>query len=471
MKRFIAITLALVCVLSLAACDSASTPSAPQVNNGSANSGSSVTPGQSIVPGGEEILNEDGTMKIPEPTGGASFTIENDTWQTALAEDALKAALKDNSITTITSAASKEQYQMYYCAGGRYGSILKGNTYSETICGVQEGNVYVFNRSAADGAWTRSTYAGSYDEYVTNHYLVGPMQFFSGIASVYAQAKYVEAEKAYVVEQYAFSPAPEMSITGKLKLQFTGEKLYSITLYLNADGESGALTTVFGSAPAFELPTDFQSGNSGNISVSPDHNHNEPPEASCSESRWQQLFKAERLVDTFINDQLTAKFNNGQQEYLYQMSPHFSRIVLSDGGSYQEILINRNERFQRDSKDGQWLYYSGRTQHDAYDTIMSEKTAALTQLLTPLKDLYKDTTFDSPNRCFTLKNVTFNHSIFGASTGEYAVTIGGGMIEEIKATIQTGSGTVKLTVVRDKSEEIIPPTDYVAMDDGKPGKK
>ena len=197
MKRLIAIILATACVFSLTACD-LDPSSTPEATNGSVSNDGNITPGQSIVPGGDDTLNSDGTLKIPDPTGSISFAVDASTWQSILSEDAVRTAMKDNSITTLTSASGSEQYQMFYCADGRYGSIQKGNIYSESICGVQDGTVYVFNRSSAEGSWTRTTYAGSYDEYVSNHYVSGAMQFLSGAASAFDRAQYVETEKKYI---------------------------------------------------------------------------------------------------------------------------------------------------------------------------------------------------------------------------------------------------------------------------------
>ncbi len=471
MKRLIAIILATACVFSLTACD-LDPSSTPEATNGSVSNDGNITPGQSIVPGGDDTLNSDGTLKIPDPTGSISFAVDASTWQSILSEDAVRTAMKDNSITTLTSASGSEQYQMFYCADGRYGSIQKGNIYSESICGVQDGTVYVFNRSSAEGSWTRTTYAGSYDEYVSNHYVSGAMQFLSGAASAFDRAQYVETEKAYVIEQYKITPAPDVEVVGKLKVQFADEKLYSITLYLDVEGESGALSAVFGAVPSFDLPTDFESQDSS-ISVSPGHtdDHQEPPEATCTEQRWQQLFTESRLLNNLMDNHSVIQIDNGLQQYTYQLSEHLSQIVISSKESYQEILINRQERFQRDSKNGQWMRYSGINHTREYDTILNDKTAVLTQLLTPLKDLYKQASFTSATHCFTLSNVSFEHSVFGAVTAEYAITIHGGMIEEIKATIVSGSNTWKFTMEHDKSNGVNLPTDYVDVDDGKPGKK
>lgn len=470
MKRFIAIILALACVLSLAACDLDPAATTPEINNGSINNGSGANPGQGVVPGGDDMLNSDGTLKIPEPTGGVSLApVDESTWQSTLSEEAIRAAMKENSITTITSAASSEQYQMFYCAGGRYGSIQKGNIYSESICGVQDGTVYVFNRPSAEDTWTRTTHSSSYDEYVSNHYISGAMQFLSGVASAFGQAQYVEAEKAYVIEQYKITPAPDVEIIGKLKIQLAGEKLYSITLHLDVEGESGALSTVFGTVSSFDLPTDYTEGNSGISTSDPTHkeDHAEPPEATCNEQNWKRLF-GNRLIDNLIDERVSIKISNGQQEYAYQMDHGFSRLVISESGKYEEILINRHEYFQRDSKDGQWLHYMNIRD---YETILNEKTAVLSQLLNPLADLYKQTSFDDATKCFSLKNISINHGTFGSVTADYDIVIQGGILDQIDATIQSANGTWVLSLSRNKGEIIEPPTDYIEADNGRPGKK
>lgn len=469
MKRFIAIMLALVCVFSLTACDLDPASDNPGANNGSVNNGS-LNSGEGLTPGGDNMINSDGTLKIPEPDGDATLTVDADAWQILLSEEMLRSAMLENSMTTITTESSKDQYQMYYCAGGHYGSILVGNSRSETICGAVDGTVYVFNRSAEEDPWTRTTYAGSYEGYVTNSYLQGPMQFFSDLGSAYDQAKYTEAEKAYIIENFTFSADPEVNMTGKLKVQFAGEKLYSITLYLNADGENGALTTVFGAVSAFDLPTDFQSGNSGSSSSSSNADHSEPPEASCSEQRWEILFSEDRILDTLVDSHAILKISSGSQEYLFQLTPDYSRIVSDTSSGYQELIISHHDHFQRDSKDGQWLRYGGADHHREYDTILKEKTDVLTELLTEVKDLYNKTSFDATTKCFLLRDVQFNHNTFGNVMVDYFIYIQGGSIEKIEANIRTDSSTWYLTTEEDV-KDISLPTDYVDMTEDKTDKK
>ena len=465
MKHFIAAILVLTFLFSFAGC--VSEPAQSGSNLGSNNSNGLSQGG--INPGGDDMLNSDGTLKIPEPDGDATLTVDADTWQTLLSEEMLRSAMLENSMTTITTENSEDQYQMYYCAGGRYGSILVGNYRSETICGVVDGTVYVFNRSAAEDSWTRTTYAGSYEEYVTNSYLKGPMQFFVGLDSAYDQAIYTETEKAYILENYSFSLSP-VNMRCKLKVQFSGEKLYSITLYLNVEGESGALTTVFGAVSDFDLPTDFQSGNSGSMSVSPDSDHSEPPEAVCNERTWQQMFSQARVLDTLGETYASVKLNGNAQEYFYHFEHERTWIVISSNNRYQEIIMNRHNRFQRDSKNGQWLHYSDRIRE--YETVLQEHTAELVQLLTPLKDMYSQTTFDSSRSCFTLSNVSITHDTFGAVTADYKVVIYGGRLEKLESTIQTANGTFDLLIESDKDNQIVFPEDYVDVDSGKePGKK
>ena len=472
MKRLLALILACICVFSLTACDLDPTSGNPEVDNGSVNNSTVISPDQGLTPGSDDMLNSDGTLKIPEPDSNAELTVDAGTWQTLLSKDAIRAAMLDNSMTTITSDNNSEQYQMYYCAGGRYGSILVGNYRSETICGLVDGTVYVFKRSAAEGSWTRDTYAGSYDEYVANNYLNGAMQFLSGIAGVFAQAQYEESEKAYVVEQYSFSPAADVNIiAGKLKVQFAGEKLYSITLYLNVNGENGALTTVFGAVPNFDLPSDFQSGNSGSVSVAPDTGHSEPAESVCSKDRWERLFSENRILDSLVETHGILKIYNGSQKYLFQLTHDYNRIVFDTSSGYEETIINLHERFQKDSKNGQWVRYSSMNQHQEYDTILNEKTAVLVSLLAEIQDLYNETSFTASTHCFMLKDVEFNHSTFGAVTVDYSIYIQGGMIEKIEANIRTNSATWYLTTEEGNNKDISLPTDYVDMSENeKPGR-
>ena len=471
MKRLLALILACICILSLAACDLDPTSGNPEVDNGS-NNGTVISPDQGLTPGGDDMLNSDGTLKIPEPDSSAELTVDASTWQTLLSKDAIRAAMLDNSMTTITSDNNSEQYQMYYCAGGRYGSILVGNYRSETICGLSDGTVYVFKRSAAEGSWTRDTYAGSYDEYVANNYLNGAMQFLSGIADVFAQAQYEESEKAYVIEEYSFSPAADVNIiAGKLKIQFVGEKLYSITLYLSNDGVSGAVTTVFGATAAFDLPADFQSGNSGSVSVAPDTDHSEPAESVCSKDRWERLFSENRILDSLVETHGILKIYNGSQEYLFQITHDYSRIVSDTNSGYQELIISHHDRYQRDSKNGQWLYYSGGDHLQQYDTILTEKMDILVELLAEVKDLYDQAHFNSSTKCFLIQDVRFTHNTFGNVIVDYFVYIQGGMIEKIEANIRANNTTWYLTTEEGVDKDITIPTDYVDMSKDEHGKR
>jgi hypothetical protein len=471
MKRLLALILACICILSLAACDLDPTSGNPEVDNGS-NNGTVISPDQGLTPDGNDMLNSDGTLKIPEPDSSAELTVDASTWQTLLSKDAIRAAMLDNSMTTITSDNNSEQYQMYYCAGGRYGSILVGNYRSETICGLSDGTVYVFKRSAAEGSWTRDTYAGSYEEYVANSYLRGPMQFFSGLDSIYAQATYNEAEKAYIVENFAFSPAADVQMTGKLKVQFAGEKLYSITLYLSNDGVSGAVTTVFGATAAFDLPADFQSGNSGSVSVAPDTDHSEPAESVCSKDRWERLFSENRILDSLVETHGILKIYNGSQEYLFQITHDYSRIVSDTNSGYQELIISHHDRYQRDSKNGQWLYYSGGDHLQQYDTILTEKMDILVELLAEVKDLYDQAHFNSSTKCFLIQDVRFTHNTFGNVIVDYFITFQGGMLEKIEANIRNNNApTWYLTTEEGEVKDISLPTDYVDMSKDEHGKR
>lgn len=472
MKRLLALILACICILSLAACDLDPTSGDPEVDNGSNNNGTVISPDQGLTPGGDDMLNSDGTLKIPEPDSSAELTVDASTWQTLLSKDAIRAAMLDNSMTTITSDNNSEQYQMYYCAGGRYGSILVGNYRSETICGLSDGTVYVFKRSAAEGSWTRDTYAGSYEEYVANSYLRGPMQFFSGLDSIYAQATYNEAEKAYIVENFAFSPAADVQMTGKLKIQFVGEKLYSITLYLSNDGVSGAVTTVFGATAAFDLPADFQSGNSGSVSVTPDIDHSEPAESVCSKDRWERLFSENRILDSLVETHGILKIYNGSQEYLFQITHDYSRIVSDTNSGYQELIISHHDRFQKESKDGQWLYYSGGDHLQQYDTILTEKMDILVELLAEVKDLYDKAHFNSSTKCFLIQDVRFTHNTFGNVIVDYFITFQGGMLEKIEANIRNNNApTWYLTTEEGEVKDISLPKDYVDMSKDEHGKR
>ena len=479
MKRFVSLILVLVCLLAFAGCDEGLPGGSGSGNSGSGpNGGNNKNPGssQTVIPGGDDKINEDGTLNLPAPDADAKCTVDAATWQSLLSEDAILAAMRENSLTTLTSGSDKSQYQMFYCAGGRYGSILKGNMYSETICGTQDETVYIFSRSTADGTWTRRTSTDSYETYVDNQYCSGAIRFLGGIASAYADAQYVEAEKAYVIENHKIPLDAENALEGKLKVQLVDEKLYSITLYLNANGESGTLSAVFGSVPSFELPTDFQTGGSTNSSTSTsDPNHDEPPEASCTQQRWQRLFSEDHYLNNLSDSGMDIELKNGNQKYLYQFASRNFYLLLSTNSGYQEMILNPDERFQKDSENGQWMRYSGISHHSQYDTILNDKTAVLRQLLTPLADLYNQTSFDSPSSCFSLNNVRFSHDTFGSISAEYQIIIRGGMIEEIKAVIQSDTGTWKLTMERSKSNGIDLPTDYVDIADengsGRPSKK
>ena len=472
MKRLLALILACICILSLAACDLDPTSGNPEVDNGSNNNGTVISPDQGLTPGGDDMINSDGTLKVPEPDSAATLTVDTEAWQNLLTEEAIRSAMLDNSMTTITSDNNSEQYQMYYCAGGRYGSILVGNYRSETICGLSDGTVYVFKRSAAEGSWTRDTYDGSYEEYVANSYLRGPMQFFSGLDSIYAQATYNEAEKAYIVENFAFSPAADVQMTGKLKIQFVGEKLYSITLYLSNDGVSGALTTVFGAVPTFDLPTDFQSGSSGSVSVAPDTDHSEPAESVCSKDRWERLFSENRILDSLVETHGILKIYNGSQEYLFQLTHDYSRIVFDTSSGYQELIISHHDRFQKESKDGQWLYYSGGDHLQQYDTILTEKMDILVELLAEVKDLYDKAHFNSSTKCFLIQDVRFTHNTFGNVIVDYFITFQGGMLEKIEANIRNNNApTWYLTTEEGEVKDITLPKDYVDMSQDEHGKR
>ncbi len=466
MKRLISTILALVCILSLAGCDLDRTTNNPgSVNNGT-NSG--ITQG-GITPGGDNVINEDGNLNIPLPENGTACVVDGDLWQTLLSEDAIRAAMKDNSITTLTSSTNADEYQMFYCAGGRYGSIQNGNYRSETVFSAEDGKAYIYNKASADASWVRTATQQSYDEYVTTHYTNGAMQFLSGLASVQSKAEYVKAEETYIIENHVVAMSGDETLTGTLKIQFANEKLYSICLTMTAEDQTATLRTLFGSVATPEIPKDFSETGSNISGISPDYNaggHAEPPEATCTEQRWQRLF-GERLIDNLMDSHTNIKISNGQQEYLYQMDVHFSRFVISANGSYQEILINRSERFQRDSKDGQWIHY---VHHRDYETILNEKTAVLFQLLNPLEKLYKQTSFDSASKCFSLTDVTFEHGTFGSVTAEYAVTIQGGMVEQIKATFQSSGDTWTLLLEHNKNDRIEAPADFVEADNKESGK-
>jgi len=460
MKRLIAAILALVCILSFAGCDrDAGADNSKQENE---NNNSGLSQG-GITPGVDDVVDEDGNLNIPIPEDGASCEVDGSLWQELLSEDAILAAMKGNSITTLTSDANADEYQMFFCAGGRYGSIQNGNYRSEIIYAVEDGTAYVYRKNTGDAAWLRTTSSQSYDEYVTNSYTNGAMQFLSGLASVQSKATYVKSEEAYVIENHVIAISGDDTLTGTLQIRFANEKLYSISLVLNVEGQTGTLRTLFGSVATPEVPTEYTEGNSGSSSVSPGHGddyHGEPKESVCSESQWQRLF-GDRLIDKLMDGHITVIITNGQQEYLYQMSPGFSRFVISANGGYEEILIDRSEYFQRGSKDGQWTHYRITRE---YDTILNEKTAVMSQLLTPLKGLYNQASFNGASRCFSLADISFVHGTFGSLTGEYAVNIHGDMLEQINATFQATSGTWTLSAEENKGNGIELPTDYIEAD-------
>ena len=472
MKRIIALFLALVCLLSLAGCDKDPAGSSESVNNGS-NSGSvtnNTNTSQTVVPGGDDVLNDDGSLKVPAPEAAADCTVDAATWQSLLAEDAIRTAMKENSLTMLTTDSDKEQYQMFYCAGGRYGSIQNGNYRSETICAVESEKVYIYKRDSADAPWTRTESRQSYDEYVTDHYFNGAMQFLSGLASVYNQAQYAEVDKSYVIENHAIT----QGLTGTLKVQFSNGKLYSISLHLNVDGQTGDLTAVFGTVSTPQLPTDFtddNSGNSSNSSIQNKDGHFEPMESVCNEAQWKRIFGQKRLLENLMEFRSTVKVDNNRDAYLYQMDMDYSRILISTEDHYQELLINRQERFQRDSENGQWTRYADRNHHKEYDAILADNTKVLTQLLTPLEDLYGQVSFDGPNRTFTLTDVAIEHETFGSVKADYVIVISGDRIEKLEANIRTSNDSWTLTLKEDKDTRVTPPTDYVDMSENTSGKK
>ena len=476
MKRMIAAILALICILSFVGCEV--NPAGNNAGTGSSgnNSGTESNGNQSnssqggITPGADDIVSADGKLNIPTPESGTACEIDNNLWEELLSGDAIRAAMKDNSITTLTSSANADEYQMYFCAGGRYGSILSGNYRSETIYAVENGTAYVYKKQSADGGWTRTTTPQSYDEYVTNGYTNGAMQFLSDLASVKSKAEYVKAEEVYVIENHKVEISQDTIMTGTLKIQFASNKLYSISIDLSVEGQTVTLRALFGSVAVPEIPTDFTDGNSGASNVSPEYGsggHDEPKEAVCSKSQWERLF-GEQMIDRLMDEDITVKITNGQQEYLYQMSHHYSRIVISTDEGYLEILTNRAECFRRDSKDGKWTLYRNSRDNEAF---LNEKTAVLYHLLTPLKELYDQATFNSTSKSFSFTDITFSHSIFGTLTGEYAVTVQSGMLEKIEAAFQSANGTWVLLSERDKGNVIEPPTDYTEYNSKEPDKK
>lgn len=470
MKRLIAAILALVCILSFAGCNADPAENNPDTNNNSANSGPSQesTPQNGIAPGGDDIVNEDGNLNIPRPEDGTSCEVDGNLWQALLSEDAIRTTMKDNSITTLTTSANANEYQMFFCSGGRYGSILSGNYRSETIYAVENGTAYEYNKHSTDAVWTRTTSAQSYDAYVTDSYINGAMQFLSGLAALHSKAEYGKAEEAYVIENHKVTISADTTLTGTLKIQFANEKLYSVRLTVTMEGQTVTLNTLFGSVAVPEIPTDFKDGNSSSSVVSPEHgggDHDEPKESVCSEREWQRLF-GDQLIRGLMDERVVIKITDGQQEYLFQMTPGFSRIVISAGGSYEEILINNGEYFRRDSEDGQWTFYRNIRDHQAF---LDEKTAVLYQLLSPLQDLYSQAAFNSASKCFSLADIAFEHGTFGALTGEYAVTVRGGMLEQINAAFRSADGTWTLSLERGKDTWIEPPTDYIEDNSNRPG--
>ena len=458
MKRLLAVILALACILSFAGCDRDNGTDDPKTDGN--NNGPGVSQGI-ITPGGDNVVNEDGNLNIPMPEEGTAGKVDSGMWQELLAEDAIRSYMKDNSITTMTSSANPDEYQMYFCAGGRYGSILNGNYRSETVYTIENGTAYVYKKFSTDAGWTRTTSPQSYDEYVTSAYINGAMQFLSGLASVQGKAVYVEAEEAYVIENHVIAISADDSLTGTVQIRFANEKLYSISFSINVEGQTATLRTLFGSVATPEVPTEFTDGGSGNSTssnVSPDHggHHGEPKEAVCSESQWQRLF-GERLVDNLMDHRMTIQITNGQDEYLYQLDGNFSRFVISANGGYEEILISRSEYYLRSSKDGQWTRYRILRE---YDTILDEKTAVLTQLLAPLKDLYQQAAFSGGSE-FSLGEIEISHGTFGSMNGQYTIDIHGGRLEQIQASFRSARGQWTLSAEEDKSNGIDLPTDYI----------
>jgi hypothetical protein len=290
-----------------------------------------------ITPADDNILNEDGTLNIPSLEDTAVVTVDGNTWQALLSEDSIRAAMKENSLTMLTDDSNKESYQMFYCAGGRYGSIQKGNYYSETICTVEDETVYIYKRDSADASWTRTLCNESYDEYVANHYINDAMLFLSGIASVYENAQYVEADNAYVISNHVIAHPTGENLPCKLQVQFANGKLYSISLLLEMDGQTGNLTTVFGTIVTPKIPTDFQDGSntSSGSSTEDKNDHHEPAESVCNEKQWKRIFGQDRLLKTLMEFHSTVKIDNNRQEYLYQMDMDYSRIVISLDDHYQ----------------------------------------------------------------------------------------------------------------------------------------
>ena len=466
MKRFLSMILVLVCLFAMVGCDTDPTSnpdsSGPDSNTNQSQGG--------ITPDGDNILNEDGTLNIPSLDDNAFDTVDDSTWQALLSEDSIRASMKENSLTMLTDDSDKDAYQMFYCAGGRYGSIQKGNYYSETICTVEDEKVYIYKRDSADASWTRTVATESYDEYVANHYTSNAMVFLSGIASVYKNAQYVEAENAYVISNHVIAHPTGEDLPCKLQVQFANGKLYSISLLLEMDGQTGSLTTVFGTVSTPEIPTDFQEGSntSSGSSTEDKNDHHEPAASVCSEKEWQRIFGQDRLLKGLMEFHSTVKIDNSRNEYLYQMDMDYSRIVISTEDRYQELLINEAERFQRDSKDGQWTRYAGRNHHKEYDTILNDSTKVLRQILTPLANLYGQASFDAPNRTFLLENVAIEHETFGSVKVDYIIVISGSrIIEKLEANIRSANDSWTLTLKEDKGAEITLPTDYIDMSEKK----
>jgi hypothetical protein len=295
------------------------------------------------------------------------------------------------------------------------------------------------------------------------------MLFLSGIASVYENAQYVEADNAYVISNHVIAHPTGENLPCKLQVQFANGKLYSISLLLEMDGQTGNLTTVFGTIGTPEIPTDFQDGSdtSSGSSTEDKNDHHEPAESVCNEKQWKRIFGQDRLLKTLMEFHSTVKIDNNRQEYLYQMDMDYSRIVISLDDHYQELLINHAERFQRDSKDGQWTRYAGRNHNKEYETILNDSTKVLRQILTPLENLYGQASFDAPNRTFLLEDIAIEHETFGSVKVDYTIIISGSRIEKLEANIRSANDSWTLTLKEDKGTEIKLPTDYIDMSEKK----
>lgn len=480
MKRLISLLLILVCLFSLAACATDPTESTPAGNGGSSNNGSSNgsgnenngggnsgsgennKPEDGIQPG-DDVVEDDGSLEMPTPEQGATCTVDAAAWVTLLAEDALRTAMKENSLTMLTTDGNTEQYQMFYCAGGRFGCLQNGNYRSETVCVVEDGTVYIYNKTSPDSQWTRTTTPQSYDEYVASRYFDGAMRYYSNLSGIYAQARFEETEKSYIVENYAVAEG----VTGTLKVQFSDGKLCGIKLFLSVDGQTGCISTAFGTVAVPEIPTDYKEENSSSGQGSSQHNPGGdklPMEAVCSESTWKRLFGQARVLQSLMENHVNVKIEKSGTEYLYQMGMECSRYVFT-GSSYEEMLFGHAEYFSRDSKDGQWLRYSDRR---GVESLLEEKAAVMTQLLVPLSDRYSQVVFDG-SKIFTLTNVSLDHDVFGNVRADYTIMIQGNMVEEMQATIHTSAGDWKLTCKSEKSQKITFPQEYVDMSEN--GKK